>query len=573
MDSQNFRTALEDFHRARQQAALQETMARLRGKSTELLSYDEVSRKLRATSSAEKGLREIPLDAIVGSVGRYTDFTRTFLPRHVGDQQRWARVKAAVEGNTTGLPPIEVYQIGDAYFVLDGHHRVSVARQLGQTHIEAYVTEVQTKIPLSPDVQPDELILKAEYADFLERTHLDQLRPEAELSVSVPGQYAKLENHIEVHRYFMEVEQGREVPYAEAVQDWYDKAYLPVVQSFREKGLLRDFPGRTETDLYLWVSEHQLALQEELGWQIRPEVAASDLAAQTSSRTGGVGQRVLSAIWPKTLEAGPAPGQWRQEKITARYTDRLFADILVPLSGEVVGWHALDQAIVVARREDSHLHGLHVVPNEAQKQGEETQAVRAEFNRRCEAAGVPGSLALEMGDVALRICERALLTDLVILNLAHPPPSQPMGRLSSGFRTIIQRCARPILAVPGVSTPMQRALLAYDGSPKSREALFVATYLADLWKIELVVVTVVEPGQPDETPAYAREYLDFHELQAEFVSESGPAAQTILKSAAEHNCDLMIMGGYGASPVVEVVLGSSVDEVLRQAHLPMLICR
>ena len=77
----------------------------------------------------------------------------------------------------SGVPPIEVYKVGDAYFVKDGNHRVSVARQLGMSHIEAYVTDVATSVPVGSDLRPDDLILKSEYADFLERTQLRRLRP------------------------------------------------------------------------------------------------------------------------------------------------------------------------------------------------------------------------------------------------------------------------------------------------------------------------------------------------------------------------------------------------------------
>ena len=185
--ARNFVAAIHDFQHARSKAALQEIMARLTGKSADLLSYEDVRRKLKARGRVAQRLEEVPLDAIVGSVGRYADFTRSFLPRQDSDQERWAKVKVAVTG-LGGLPPIDVYQIDQAYFVLDGNHRVSVARQVGATHIQAYVTEVRTRVPLSPDVQPDDLILKGEYADFLERTRLDELRPEADLSVTVPGQ-------------------------------------------------------------------------------------------------------------------------------------------------------------------------------------------------------------------------------------------------------------------------------------------------------------------------------------------------------------------------------------------------
>jgi len=133
-------SAIQDFHRARRRAAMQELTSWLKGETADLLSYEEVRRQLKATAGAERGLHDIPLDAIVGSVGRYADFTRGFLPKDEVNVQRWARVKVATLG-MTGLPAIDVYRIGDVYFVSDGSHRVSVARELGATHIQAYVTE------------------------------------------------------------------------------------------------------------------------------------------------------------------------------------------------------------------------------------------------------------------------------------------------------------------------------------------------------------------------------------------------------------------------------------------------
>jgi nucleotide-binding universal stress UspA family protein len=573
----DFSLALRDFRRARQQAAMEQIMARLTGKSADLLSYEEVRQKLKAKGRGKQRLEDLPLDAIIGSVGRYADFTRSFLPRQDSDQERWARVKVAVT-DLGGVPPIQVYQIGDAYFVLDGNHRVSVARQLGAPTIQAYVTEVPTKVPLSPDTQPDDLILKAEYADFLERTRLDALRPEADLSVTVPGQYLVLEEHIEVHRYFMGLEQEREIPYKEAVTHWYDEVYLPVVQVVRQRGILRDFPDRTETDLYLWLSEHRAELEQELGWEVPPEAAAADLATQFSARperlVARVSGKILDAVTPDELGAGPPPGHWRREHVAARRDDRLFADILVAVNGEETGWQALDLALDVAWREGARLYGLHVVPSETERESEGAQAVQTEFDRRCEAAGIPGRLALEVGGVPRKICERARWTDLVVLSLSYPPAPQPMARLGSGLSTLLRRCPRPVLTVPKSSSHLDRALLAYDGSPKADEALFVATYLAGKWGIPLAVVTVIETGRTTaDTLARAQEYLRRHGVEAAFVKEGGPVAEAILKTAEEHASDLIIMGGYGLGPVLEVVLGSAVDQVLRASRRPMLICR
>src|SRR5690606_23873471 len=197
--------ALRDFQRARRRADLRVVLSLLWGPDEGLLAYDDVRRKLRAVETQRREHAYIPLDAIVGSVGRYLDFTRSFLPRKDADAGRWVGVQQAMTG-LEGLPPIEVYRLGDAYFVKDGNHRVSVARQLGATKIDAYVTDVATRVPFRPEMDQDDLIVAAEFADFLERTNLDEQRPDADLRVTVPGQYPQLLEHIDVHRYFMGID-------------------------------------------------------------------------------------------------------------------------------------------------------------------------------------------------------------------------------------------------------------------------------------------------------------------------------------------------------------------------------
>jgi nucleotide-binding universal stress UspA family protein len=574
-------SAIDDFRRARRQANWQAVLARLAGKSADLLSYEDVRRQLRATQSAAQRLEDIPLDAIVGSVGRYTDFTRTFLPRLESDKGRWARVKAKMDETIgAGLPPIEVYRIGEAYFVLDGNHRVSAARQLGYTHIQAYVTEVHTRVDLSPDVQPDGLIIKAEYVDFLENTRLDELRPGADLDVTAAGQYKVLEEHISVHRYFMGLEQQREIPYEEAVTHWYDAVYMPVMEIVRARGMLRECPGRTETDLYLWLADHRAALAEEIGWEVGVASAAADLVDQcfiTPQRVAArVGERVRSAIVPTGLDAGPPPGQWRQERLTGRQTSRLFSDILVAVNGEETGWNALEYALFAARYEEAQVHGLHVVSSEVERESPEAHAARAGFRRRCEQAGVSGEFVVETGEVSHRVCERSRWTDLVVLSLSYPPDPQPIARIGSGMSAIIRRCPRPVLLVPQTATGprLERLLLAYDGSPKAEEALFVATYISGRWNIPPVVVTVTESERTTpETGARAQEYLEAHGVESTLLERQGPVATEIMVTAEEYGCDLVVMGGYGSRPMLEVVLGSAVDEVLRTSRRPVLICR
>lgn len=254
--------------------------------------------------------------------------------------------------------------------------------------------------------------------------------------------------------------------------------------------------------------------------------------------------------------------------------DCLFADILVPVSGKERGWPAVAQAVEIACRENAHLLGLHVVRAAAEKESDEVQAVRAKFDRHCEMLGVRGELAVEVGQMSHVICERSRWADLVVFGLAHPPAARPVARLSSGVRTLIRRCSAPLLTVPGAFSPLDRPLLAYDGSPKAREALYVATYVAARGQVPLVVVTVAEGGQvTSATLDEAGKYLETHGVQATVVQEKGPVAEAILKTAVAHDNDLILMGGYGHSPVVEMVIGSTVDKVLRASRQPLLICR
>jgi nucleotide-binding universal stress UspA family protein len=230
----------------------------------------------------------------------------------------------------------------------------------------------------------------------------------------------------------------------------------------------------------------------------------------------------------------------------------------------------VEQALEMARHEEMQLHGVHVVTTEAQRESAEVRAVRSGFEARLQAAGVAGRLAVVTGEVSRAICQRARWVDLVVLSLSHPPAARPLARLGSGFRTVLLRCPRPVLAVPAVAAPLRQAVLAYDGSPKAEEALFLATYLASRWGLSLAVVTSVDD---EAVPARARGYLEAHGVAADYIAKQGPAAEVILRAAASHQADLVLMGGYGRGPVLEAVLGSTVDRVLRESRYAVLVSR
>jgi nucleotide-binding universal stress UspA family protein len=570
-----FSLAVDDFKRARARAALQQALARLGlGKKRELLQFEQVRKMLGEVSQFSRGLQVIPLDAIVGSVGRYDDFTRQFLPRQENQSSRWARVRMAFE--TMGLPPIELYKIGDAYFVQDGHHRVSVARQMGATSIEAYVTEIPSKVPLSPSDDVEDVILKAELAQFLEDTRLDELRPDVDLRVTLPGRIRELREHIAVHRYYMGQEQSREIPFEEATLHWVDEVYEPAVHTIRQLGLLRDFPNRTEADIYLWLMKHRSELEHELGWRLGAEEAAAHLWNRLyikPRRTWERWRRWLAGVIPiKALDIGPVPTEWRLNRGDLQEGERLFPRILVPISGEDVSWNALDIAITVARHERSELRGVHVLNGDGKEDNGKVNALRSEFHKRISEAGLRGSLVLEKGNIHRRVESRSHWSDLVVLHLKHPPGAGPLERLLSGLRTFLQRSPRPVLVVAEKSE-LRHALLAFDGGRKSTEALYLAAYLARHWGVRITVFTSLEHGLREGfAQTRAKNYLIAHGVEADYMQGRGAAGPAALAAAAERGCDFILMGGYGQNAFMEVMMGSSLDSVLREFRGPVWIC-
>ncbi|MFC1463286.1 MAG: DUF4032 domain-containing protein [Candidatus Brachytrichaceae bacterium NZ_4S206] len=267
-----------DFRRARSKGFLRKAWSLLSGQNTELMAWDEVRDKLKLRGFIRRGIQTVPVDKIKGSVGRYRDFDNAFLPVNDGSSSRWRKINRAFYDDIS-LPPVSLYKVGDVYFVLDGNHRVSVAREHGVKYIDAEVQEAITRVPVTAeDIDADALELLGEYAEFLERTRLDILRPEQNIRFSIGGGYARLLEHIAVHRYFMGLDLQREVSEDEAVTDWYDNVYLPIVEAIRKEGILQDFPGRTEADLYLWIMDHKHYLKEHCGCDVPPEEAVADYA-------------------------------------------------------------------------------------------------------------------------------------------------------------------------------------------------------------------------------------------------------------------------------------------------------
>ena len=277
--------AREDFDAARFKAFRRAVTAALTRRGSRLLSLDEVLEAAGAEGRSFGGIQEIPLERVIGSAAYATkggDFGPEFLPISARLRDRWTRIyREMVEGDE--LPPIDVYKVGDWYFVIDGHHRVSVARSLGRATINARVVEVKTRAPLGPHVDPAALLRAAEYANFLEATQLHRMRPEARLECSRLGRYDELMKQILGHQYFLGLDQGRPVPLPEAAASWYDTVYKPIADLIRKHSMLEQLLGWTEADLVVEITRRWLAL-DKAGKPSGPQPAVSWLLLDEEAR-------------------------------------------------------------------------------------------------------------------------------------------------------------------------------------------------------------------------------------------------------------------------------------------------
>jgi hypothetical protein len=265
INTNDFMEGVNAFQSARMRAFWQDIIGLVRGKPAELLSFEDIRARLRLREEYYKGTQDVPLEQIVGSVGRYREFTSNFLPRRSKMQERWSRVYSLATG-MMGLPPIELYKVGNAYFVRDGNHRVSVARQMGAKTIQAHVIELPTSISLKPGMTPDELDAAAAQAEFLDITRLDQTRAHhVAIELSEPSRYDDLLGHVHLHKSVMEATQKRDISLDAAAADWYDTVYRPAVSLIRKYDVLKYVPGRTEGDLYLWMVDHLREVKAQFG--------------------------------------------------------------------------------------------------------------------------------------------------------------------------------------------------------------------------------------------------------------------------------------------------------------------
>ena len=319
--------ARSDFEKQFRRAFWRKLSTWLQGESNDLLAYDEVRRELPFQGQRDLGVQTIPLDKIVGSVGRYRDFDRAFLPTQRETSGRWINIsKARYEDKE--LPAIEVYKVGDVYFVRDGNHRVSVARERNQDYIDAYVTEIDVPILLTADMDMRAVIEKKNYAEFMRQTNLNRLRPDSDLELSLKEEYGRLLAHIDAHRYYMSMDAGYEVSFEDAAVSWYDNVYQPLVAMIHEHGLDKDLPEYSLTDLYLFVSEYQWLLRREDG----EEALESELLKLSSVYQAARVQKVLDYLRRRNWISQVILDQEREAFLAQTRLEELCAGMDVQLS-------------------------------------------------------------------------------------------------------------------------------------------------------------------------------------------------------------------------------------------------
>jgi hypothetical protein len=250
------------FWKARRREAYQR-LSQIAGgnRSRPLLSLDEVSRRLRAFEQTYVGIRPIRVADVVGTLGRDDDFDANFLPKRSKIMERWQKVEERYP--ESDFPPIVVYELDGRHFVVDGHHRVAIARSRGTEFIDAEITQLRSRVPLPPDADLGAIIMAEQEQRFMEESGLERARPESRITFTRPQGYIELLEHIKIHGFHLMMERGASCSMDEIAADWYDRVYLPTLEAIAREGLHDLWPRATEADLFLWVGQRRRELFPE----------------------------------------------------------------------------------------------------------------------------------------------------------------------------------------------------------------------------------------------------------------------------------------------------------------------
>jgi hypothetical protein len=249
----------------------------------DLLNLDGVRGRLRIVDQAYGGVAAIPVSRIIGSLSRDTDFDRNFRPRLRSSLDRLSSLRRALDDGAT-LPPIEVHEVGGAFFVSDGHHRVALARERGAEYVDAEITHLFTNYDIPPDVDVRDFVHTEQQRIFGEETGLLQARPEARIEFSRPGGYPELLEIVKAYGYDV-MQRRQEMPSREQVASaWYEEVYLPAIAAIRAESLPERYAYKTDADLFLWVYQRRRALRVSEASAGFTEAARDAGRARISSR-------------------------------------------------------------------------------------------------------------------------------------------------------------------------------------------------------------------------------------------------------------------------------------------------
>jgi hypothetical protein len=266
--------AENDFLRARRRQVLSRLAAWLRRAPDDvniMLPFDEVVAALGRLGERRLGLQVITLDSIVGSVDRSREFDRRFRPTSGQVRERWQRL-ALAQRRGEPIPPIDVYRVGDMHFVLDGHHRVSVAHALGLKTIDAFVTEVVTRLSPNGIRYRGDLLVKDYRRIFLDRV---PLVGEARKAVMLTDawDYTELAESVEAWGFRLMQDEGGYLDRPTVAQRWYDEEFVPVVRMLRQAGMI---DTQTEAEAYMWVAGERYRLIRAHRWDDEVITAVRD---------------------------------------------------------------------------------------------------------------------------------------------------------------------------------------------------------------------------------------------------------------------------------------------------------
>lgn len=300
--------ASDDFSRLRIREIFQRVGSLFTGRRDDLLSYTAVKDILHPAEETYRGVLPVRVANIVGSEGRYNDFTRSFLPRHRHMRGRWIHIGAAMYQDVA-LPAVRLYEIGGAYFVRDGNHRVSVAKNSGVEFVDAEVTTLDTYFSITPDMTLDAIeaaVIEYERQRFNSLTNADDLLRGVEIRFTTAGRYDVLLSQMQEQRRRMEAKRGAAVTLAEAMAAWHAEVYAPLAELIRTEGLERAFPDRTESDLYVWILQHWELLRRKYGAAFSAREAIRDFVR---SNRRSVWQWLGARLRGPRAGHGGAPGE------------------------------------------------------------------------------------------------------------------------------------------------------------------------------------------------------------------------------------------------------------------------